>query len=89
MLEREPQKRITLPELKKEPFFEEIDWEKIERKEIEPPIDPTDLPLESKEKMVNNMEKENSNVEYTDNDYTESNAGVNRYPNITFVRNNN
>lgn len=88
-MEREPQKRITLPDLKKEPFFDEIDWGKIERKEVEPPIDPTDLPLELEEKTVNELDKENKSSKVIDKDYTKSNAGVNRYPNITFIRNNN
>lgn len=88
MLERDPQKRITLPELKKELFFKEIDWELIEKKEVEPPIDATDFVHESEEKDENEENEEDNKVDFTDADYTNSNAGVNRYPNITFTRNN-
>ena len=37
MLHRDPKKRPTLVEMKRDPFFAEIEWDKLERKEIEPP----------------------------------------------------
>jgi len=40
LLERDPAKRITSAQLKAHPFFESIDWEKLERKEIKPPFIP-------------------------------------------------
>ena len=41
MLEKDPKNRIGVKnknEIKIHPFFEEINWEKLENKEIEPPI---------------------------------------------------
>ena len=37
MLNKDPKKRPTLDELLKDPFFADIDWEKLARKELEPP----------------------------------------------------
>jgi hypothetical protein len=36
-LHKDPKKRPTLNDLRKEPFFAEIDWSKLERKELYPP----------------------------------------------------
>jgi serine/threonine protein kinase len=38
ILNREPKKRPTLYDLKKDPFFADIDWVKLEKKEINLPM---------------------------------------------------
>ena len=37
ILNKDPKKRPSLKDLKKDPFFAEIDWNKLEKKEILPP----------------------------------------------------
>ena len=37
MLSRDPKKRPTLPQLMKDPFFADIDWDLLEAKLIKPP----------------------------------------------------
>ncbi|KAF5226715.1 putative rac serine-threonine kinase [Trypanosoma cruzi] len=42
LLDRNPQTRLQdLEEFKKHPFFEDIDWEKLSRREIQPPFRPS------------------------------------------------
>ena len=38
MLNKKPRDRITLPQIKKHPFFEGINWQMLERKLITPPV---------------------------------------------------
>ncbi|THH18994.1 hypothetical protein EW146_g2083 [Bondarzewia mesenterica] len=38
LLEKNPEKRIRLPDVKKHPFFEEIDWDWIEQRQWSPPF---------------------------------------------------
>jgi len=38
LLNKRPEKRITIEKIKQHDFFKGIDWEKLKRKEIEPPI---------------------------------------------------
>ena len=85
MLERNPKIRITISELKTENFFDQIDWDKLLKKEIKSPINPLEV--------VNRLEddkdtKSEVKVEFEDTDYTKSNLGLNRYPNITFTAHN-
>jgi hypothetical protein len=37
-LNKDPKKRPALKDIKKDPFFAEIDWDKLFRKEINPPL---------------------------------------------------
>lgn len=37
LLNKDPKKRPRLDQLMKDPFFEGIDWEALERKELQPP----------------------------------------------------
>ena len=37
LLHKDPKKRPRLEQLKTDPFFEEIDWDALERKELDPP----------------------------------------------------
>jgi hypothetical protein len=38
MLHKNPKQRITISEMKKHPFFAAIDWNKMMKREIQPPI---------------------------------------------------
>jgi serine/threonine protein kinase len=38
MLNKDPKKRPTLDDLMKDPFFEGIDWDKLEKKQLQPPV---------------------------------------------------
>jgi len=84
MLERNPDKRITIPELKKETFFADIDWEKIRRREVKPPIDVSNFEINYIEEGTENTNED----KFTDTDYTDSNRDTNRYDNITFIVSN-
>lgn len=37
LLNKDPQKRPTMEQLKKDPYFEGIDWEKLGKKKYKPP----------------------------------------------------
>ena len=37
MLNKDPKKRPSMDQLKKDPFFEGIDWSKLEQKKYKPP----------------------------------------------------
>ena len=37
LLNKDPKKRPSMESLMKDPFFEEIDWQALERKEVVPP----------------------------------------------------
>ncbi len=37
-MNKRPDKRITIEKVKQHEFFKGLDWEKLERKEIAPPI---------------------------------------------------
>ena len=38
MLDKKPNKRITIKKLKSHPFFTEIDWELLYQRKIAPPV---------------------------------------------------
>ena len=38
MLNKNPKQRITIPEIKKHPFFAILDWNRLMRREITPPV---------------------------------------------------
>jgi len=48
LLEKNPLERITIPELKKHPFFEGIKWEDVMAKKLAPPLDIKQFNLMSK-----------------------------------------
>ncbi len=45
LLEKNPEARITLPHLKKHPFFAGISWEDVVNKRLIPPIDVKDFSI--------------------------------------------
>ena len=38
MLDKKPSNRITIPQLKQHAFFSGLDWQKLMRKQIDPPL---------------------------------------------------
>ena len=64
LLNKDPENRITINEIKKHKFFEDIDWEKLEKKEIENPDDfisfkkQNDKNIENKKYINNNLIKD-------------------------------
>ena len=41
LLEKNPTKRAKLQDIKMHPFFSQIDWTSLEKKQVKPPIKPT------------------------------------------------
>ena len=87
LLEKDPDKRFGVfdkNEIKQHPFFKGIDWEKLEKKEINPPINFI------KQKNINDqIFVENKNIKkinFTDVDYNDNNKFSKRVKNFTFIR---
>jgi serum/glucocorticoid-regulated kinase 2 len=71
MLNKDPQRRIKINEIKKHKFFENIDWEKLEKKEIENPENFIDYKNKNKNETAINKEiKKNLIKQYKDKDYS-------------------
>jgi len=82
----------------KDPFFSEIDWDLLEKKELQPPQvlkkedsddDESDMAFD-KEDGANQQEQVGGQMKkaiFTDSDYTEKNKNVFRLKSYSFVRN--
>ena len=83
MLDKDPKKRIGIgndkQDLKKHPFFADLNWELILNKKITPPMEMVDVREE-----YNLKEKEK--VDLTDEDYNKDNANVKRIPGFSFIK---
>ena len=64
-------------EIKKHPFFKNLDWEKVRGKEYKPPIDR----VEMTEKML----KKDETLRFQDYDYEDVNYNENRVPDFSFA----
>ena len=93
LLEKNPEKRIDLDDIKKHKFFKEIDWNELELKNIKPPLDL----IRMKEKYLveirnglncneNNDKNGNIKEELKDIDYNEKNKYDKRISNFTFIK---
>ncbi|KEG13031.1 putative rac serine-threonine kinase, putative,protein kinase [Trypanosoma grayi] len=57
LLDRDPEKRLQdLEEFKKHPFFHDIDWDKLYRREIEPPFRPNSNALRNFDQEFTSLE---------------------------------
>ena len=52
-MERSPEKRISLAELKDEEFFASIDWDQAAKKGLKPPIDVTNYQIDYRDQPEN------------------------------------
>ena len=80
MLEKDPKKRIKIPEIKKHRFFANVDWGLIMEKKIPPPVEMVDVREEYDIK-----EKAN----FKDVDYDKDNTYFQRIQGYSFIRKNN
>jgi hypothetical protein len=85
MLNRNPKARITIPEMKKHPFFASINWTKLMAREVPPPVklslDDDDMPTETanEEEQFLNQQFEKPTIElFKDKDYDKQNRTLNR-----------
>jgi serum/glucocorticoid-regulated kinase 2 len=84
LLNRDPNERLGVKdrnELRNDPFFKGIDWDKVLKKEYKPPI------LEDIEEEDDDNDNVPSKIILNDNDYEERNKKINRVNNFTFIRN--
>lgn len=85
-MNKDPKKRPSLKDIKKDPFFADIDWDKLYRKEISPPMillkdnlkkDEVDEKMNgSKDELEMLFEKDENKelkdkITFNDDDYTE------------------
>lgn len=74
LLNKRPEKRITLDKVKQHEFFKGLDWEKLLRKEIPPPVhlknDDSQGNEENNEEYLFLKQQE---AKFMDKDYTQDN----------------
>ena len=80
MMEKDPKKRIKIPEIKKHPFFQDLDWDLVLNKKIQPPV-----------KMTNLREEYgmNQKVNFKDEDYNQDNNENERVEGFSFINKDN
>jgi hypothetical protein len=70
-------------EIKKHPFFKDIDWQALAEKRNQPPINLVLI----KNEIDSEMPKSNKDsLKFMDKDYDETNQDINRVVKYTFVR---
>ena len=96
LLCRDPKKRIGIynkSEIKSHPFFKDLDWEKLGRKEITPPLNLVQVKIDeenNKNKSMNGIEEfmRKKQMDFKDVDYNEDNQTIRRIKNYTFLKEN-
>lgn len=81
-MEKEPEKRIgakSKDEIKNHPFFKDFNWEKLYKREYDPPLDEYEL--------TEQMFKPDKSLNFEDVDYEEKNIDHNRVPDYSFAKN--
>ena len=94
LLCRDPKKRIGIynkSEIKSHPFFKDLDWEKLGRKEITPPLNLVQVKIDeenNKNKSMNGIEEfmRKKQMDFKDVDYNEDNQTLRRIKNYTFLK---
>ena len=98
LLEKNPEKRIDLEDIKKHKFFEGIDWNELEVKNIKPPRDLNKMKEnyfnENKnDKNIGDIDINNQNEklkeELKDSDYNAKNKYDKRISKFTFIKDEN
>ena len=88
LLNKKPDKRITIEKVKQHEFFKDIDWEKLKNKEIDPPV------ILRNENSREGSDEENEEYQFLkqqekkffDRDYTHENKLQNRLKQFTFIK---
>jgi serine/threonine protein kinase len=97
LLEKNPKKRIgNAEEIKKHKFFKEIEWNELEFKRINPPLDLVKIKkkYEAKLNIKNENNSKNKDIQekpmkdFKDIDYSDNNKYFRRIANFTFIRKN-
>lgn len=90
LLHKDPKQRLGVKnkdELRKDPFFKDIDWEALEGGTVAPPIiltqDENDSEMDPFEREYLNS---NEGVKFKDKDYDDKNRNVNRLKQFTFIK---
>lgn len=81
LLEKEPENRIgakNKDEIKSHPFFKDLDWEKLYKREYDPPLDEYEV--------TEQMLKPDKTLKFEDLDYEEDNFDNNRVPGYSFAK---
>ena len=95
LLEKNPEKRIDLEDIKKHKFFEGIDWNELEVKNIKPPRDLNKMKENyfnehKNDKNIGDIDINNQNEkikeELKDTDYNEKNKYDKRISKFTFIK---
>lgn len=92
LLHKDPKCRLGVKnkdELKKDPFFKEIDWEALEKGKLSPPVvlklqEEDDASMDPFEREFLRQGKDN--VRFRDEDYSDENKTVNRLKQFTFIK---
>lgn len=87
LLSKRPEKRITLEKAKQHEFFKGLDWEKLRRKEVKPPVvlKSDDEQLEEGEQNEEYLFLKKQEAKFKDRDYTKDNQLQNRLKQFTFI----
>ena len=84
LLCRDPNKRIGVlnkNDLKNHEWFKDIDWDKLEKKEVEPPLDLVQI-----KKNLDNQLDTQLTFNFEDKDYSNGNKNLKRISNFTFIK---
>ena len=85
LLCRDPNKRIGVSnknELKNHEWFKDIDWDKLAKKQIEPPLNLVEM-----KNRLDHKDNIDLKINFEDKDYTDENKGFKRISKFTFIRN--
>ncbi len=84
-MNKRPEKRITIEKIKQHDFFKTIDWEKLMRKEIDPPIQLNEEISHDEEDNEEYKFLKMQESKFKDRDYTQENQLQNRLKKFTFI----
>ena len=80
LLNKNPSKRLNIQEIKNHEFFNDIDWDELVQKKINPTVDISNFKEESED------EEENEKCDFEDMDYSKENLNIRRIADFSFVR---
>ena len=86
LLCKDPLKRIGITdkaELKDHEWFKGIDWDKLSKKQINPPLDLVDIKMKSDHHNIDKIP-----INFEDKDYTQNDKDKKRVPKFSFIKGN-